>query len=215
MELSETKKQRLYNLGFGLAIASFIFALLEGIFSTYFGYQDESLTLFGFGLGSYIEVISGLGVATMIIRIRQNEDSKRGNFEKVTLKITGYCFYILTILLIITAVYNIYIGHKPTTTVSGIIISLASMLIMYLLYFGKQKVGTKLNSKPILADGQCTKLCIYMSLVLLVSSGVYYFTNFYYMDSIGTILLAYLSFKEGKECFENVKNEKYCGCGHE
>lgn len=208
-------KNKLYKLAFGLAIATFIFALIEGLISTYFGYEDESLTLFGFGLGSYIEVISGIGVATMIIRIRQNEESKRGQFEKTALKITGYCFYVLTISLLLTAIYNLWTGHKPTTTKSGIVISLASILFMYLLYYGKQFVGKKLNSEPILADAECTKVCIYMSLVLLLSSGIYYFKNFTLIDSLGTLGLAYLSFKEGKECFENMKHDKYCACGHD
>lgn len=208
-------KNKLYSFAFGLAIATLILAFLEAVVSTYFGYEDESLTLFGFGLGSWIEVVSALGVATMIVRIRQNEESKRGQFEKTAMKITGYCFYILAVSLILTAFYNIYTGHQPTTSISGIIISIASILFMYLLFYYKQKVGKELNSEPILADAECTKVCIYMSLVLLVSSAIYYFTNFTYIDSIGTIGIAYLSYKEGKECFENVKHEKYCACGND
>ena len=34
------------------------------------GYQDETLTLFGFRVDSFIEVISGIGIALMILRIR-------------------------------------------------------------------------------------------------------------------------------------------------
>lgn len=74
-------KDKLYSFAFALAIATLILAFLEAVVSTYFGYEDESLTLFGFGLGSWIEVVSALGVATMIVRIRQNEESKRGQFE--------------------------------------------------------------------------------------------------------------------------------------
>lgn len=209
------EKNKLYDFAFKLAFATFIFALLEGLISTYFGYEDESLTLFGFGLGSYIEVISGIGVAIMIIRIRQNEESKRGLFEKTALKITGYCFYVLAISLFLTAIYNIWTFHKPTTSISGIYISLASIVFMYLLYYGKRTVGNKLKSEPILADTECTKVCIYMSIVLLVSSAIYHLTNFAYIDSIGTLGLVYLSYKEGKECFENVKHERYCACGHD
>jgi hypothetical protein len=41
-------KNKLYSFAFGLTIATLILAFLEAVVSTYFGYEDESLTLFGF-----------------------------------------------------------------------------------------------------------------------------------------------------------------------
>ncbi len=203
---------RLFQTAFILSMATIIIALAEAFFSTYFGFKDESLTLFGFGVGSFIEVISAVGVAYMIYRIQRNAESKRSQFEKTALKITGGGFYILVAGLLISAVYNIYIRHVPASTLSGIIISLISIVLMLLLYFFKMKVGRRLGSDAIIADAECTKVCIYMSGILLISSGVYYLTKFIYTDSIGTILLAYLSYKEGKECFEKAVSEKHCSC---
>ena len=50
-----------------------------------------------------------------------------GLFEKRALIITGISFYILTGGLVIGAVYNIYSGSKPETTIAGIIISIVSI----------------------------------------------------------------------------------------
>ena len=75
----------------------------------------------------------------------------------------------------------------------------------------KKRVGKKLNSEPIIADANCTKICVYMSLVLLVSSLVYELTGFVYADAIGAAGLIYLSVSEGKEAFEKVKG-KECSC---
>ena len=55
--------QRLYRLAFGLAVLTIVYNVVEGIVATYFGYTDESLALFSFGLDSFIEVISGIGIA--------------------------------------------------------------------------------------------------------------------------------------------------------
>lgn len=211
--MSATDKQRQYKLAFGLAVLTIIFALAEAIFSTYFGYCDESLTLFGFGVGSFIEVFSAIGVAHMIVRVGQHPTSNRDSFERTALRITGFGFYILVAGLVVTSIYNLYIGHKPETTFSGIIIALASIVLMLALVFGKTKVGKQLNSDAILADAECTKVCIYMSLVLLVASGIYELTKFVYIDNIGTLGLAYFSYKEGKECFEKAKSDKLC-CDH-
>ena len=109
-----------------LAYLTIIIAFLEALFSAYYGINDESLSLFGFGIGSLIEVISAIGVAQMIIRIRHNTESNKSKFEKTALYITGTGFYILVVTLVISCVYNIIHHHKPETTFPGIVISICS-----------------------------------------------------------------------------------------
>ena len=214
MNIESTIKKQLYKFAFGLALFTIFYNILEGLISTYFGYEDESLTLFGFGADSFIEVISGLGIAHMIFRIQHQSECSRDNFERTALKITRFAFYALVIGLLATGFNNLWIGHKPETTFWGIIISLISIAVMSLLIFSKIKVGKQLNSEAILADAACTKVCIYMSVILLVSSLIYELTGFAYIDIIGTFGLAWFSFKEGQECFEKVKNNKFCSCNH-
>jgi hypothetical protein len=209
---SETINRKMYNIAYGLAIFTIIYNIVEGLVSVWLGYNGESLALFGFGTDSFVEFISGLGIAHMIIRIRKNPGSSRDDFEKRALRVTGVAFYILTIGLTISSIYNIVTGHRPENTIWGVIISLISIAVMLVLIAGKMKAGQKLNSDAILADAQCTKVCVYMSLILLVSSGIYKLTGFPYIDSIGTLGLAYLSFGEGKECFERIKNNANCTC---
>lgn len=79
-----------YKIASFLAISTIFIALTEVYFSTYFGYKDESLTLFGFGIGSFIDVISAIIVAYMIRHIEQDPESNLSKFERKALKITGY-----------------------------------------------------------------------------------------------------------------------------
>ncbi len=57
---SESEK-RLYALAFWLALFTILYNLAEGVVATLLGYEDETLTLFGFGIDSFIEMISGHG----------------------------------------------------------------------------------------------------------------------------------------------------------
>ncbi|GGD46959.1 cation transporter [Muriicola marianensis] len=202
----------LYQTAFGLAIFTIIYNIAEGLISTYLGFEDESLALFGFGTDSFIEVISGLGIAHMVVRIRKNPDSSRDPFERTALKITGVAFYLLTAGLVVTSIFNIWTGHNPITTFWGVVISLISILVMWILVAWKRKVGNRLDSAPILADANCTMVCIYMSVILLISSGIYELFEIGYVDSIGTLGLAYFSFKEGRECFEKAHSDIHCSC---
>lgn len=205
-------KVNLYKWALGLAIFTIVYNIAEGVVSTILGFEDGSLTLFGFGADSFIEVISGFGIAHMVLRIQKNSSSKRDEFERTALRITGVSFYLLTAGLIVTSVYNIYTGHNPTTTIAGVIVSIISILVMWALMYGKKKIGNALNSEAILADAECTRVCIYMSVILLISSGVYALLHLPYIDSIGTLALSYFAFKEGKECFEKAKTNKACCC---
>ena len=118
----------------------------------------------------------------------------------------------LTAGLVVTAVYNIIIAHKPETTFWGIVISIISILTMILLIKYKLKVGHSLNSKAIIADANCTKTCLYLSVVLLISSVGYEITGIGGIDSIGAAGIAWFAFKEGKESFEKSTSGNLCGC---
>ena len=209
-----TDKKNLYKQAVILAFITVFYNLVEGLISVYLGIQDETISLFGFGIDSFVEVISGIGIWHMLIRIK-NKGEERDEFEKTALRITGTAFYILVAGLTVTAIFNIYINHKPETTFWGIVISLISIITMYALIFFKMKVGKALNSKALIADANCTKTCLYLSVILLAASVGYELTGFGGIDSVGALLIAYFSFKEGKEAFEKARTGKDCECEDE
>jgi len=212
---SKTSLQYLYTYALWLGIFTVFYNLLEGIISILFGVSDDSLTLLGFGVDSFIEVISGLGIIAMVMRIRSNPDTIKSTFEKTALRITGTSFYLLSAGLLFTAVLNLVTGHKPETTLPGMIIALISIAVMWALVIAKRKVGCLLNSEPILADANCTLVCIYMSLVLLSSSFIYELTGFGFVDSLGALGLIYFAVREGQEAFQKAREREHCPCSQE
>jgi divalent metal cation (Fe/Co/Zn/Cd) transporter len=196
---------KLYNQVLFLSIFTIGYNILEGLVSMFFGYQDETLSLFGFGIDSFIEVISGVGILQMVLRIRRNPENPVNNSEITALKITGYSFYGLSLGLLAGAIVSVIQHHKPVTTFWGIIIALASIVVMLWLYISKYRAGKKLGSEPVIADANCTKVCIYMSLVLLAASLIYEFTGFAYADVIGAAGLIWFSVSEGHEALEKAE----------
>ena len=77
----------------------------------------------------------------------------------------------------------------------------------------KLKVGKKLKSDAIIADANCTRTCFYLSVVLLAASGLYELTGIGYVDLLGSLGIAWFSFREGKESFEKAaSNNLACNC---
>ena len=203
--------KNLWNSVLLLAVITVFYNIIEGFVSVFFGVKDETLALFGFGIDSVIEVLSGLGIWHMVIRIRNNRGENIDDFQKTALRITGISFYILTISLILTVAYNIYTGHKPETTFWGIIVSSISILTMIILTSLKLNVGKRLHSDAVIADANNTKACVYLSILLLASSLLYEIFKIGYIDSIGALGVAFYAFKEGREAIGKTK-EKACLC---
>jgi len=154
------------------------------------------------------------GSGHLVRRIRANGGEARDEFEQRALKITGAAFYLLTAGLLLTAGMNLYQQHRPETTFWGIVISLISISFMWFLLHHKKKVGTALNSPAILADAACSRACLYLSLVLMISSAGYSLTGIASLDAIGALLIAWLAFKEGREAFDKAKGLSCsCCCG--
>lgn len=203
---------KLYNLALGLSIFTIIYNIIEGGVAVFTGAQDEALTLFGFGLDSVIEVVSGIGILLMIRRIKQSSASNKSAAEVLALRITGVSFFVLIGVLLLSAGYTLIKNHHPITTRWGVIISVVSIVIMLVLARLKIATGNRLASKPIIADGKCTMVCVYMSVILLASSLLYQYTHLAYIDALGCLGLCYFCYSEGKEALEGARQIEKTGC---
>ncbi|UCF90998.1 MAG: cation transporter [Desulfobacterales bacterium] len=200
-----------YKRALLLAQITVFYNSLEGLVSVFCGVEDETLALFGFGVDSFVEVISGVGIWHMVQRMKSRPASDFDHFERKALRITGSAFYLLTCGLILTAALNLYRGHHPETTFWGIVISTISIFTMWALIHFKMHVGRQLDSDAIIADANCTRTCLYLSFVLLLASGGYALTGIGGLDSFGALTIAVFAFREGKEAFAKARG-KACAC---
>ena len=203
--------RELYRVATLLALVTIFYNIIEGLVSVSLGAADKTLSLFGFGLDSFAEVISGIGIWHMVRRLGQGETVNHDPFELLALRITGGSFYLLAAGLAITALLSIIQGHRPESTRWGIVVSVVSILSMQALMHYKVKVGTALNSPAILADAACTRTCLQLSIVLLLASAGYALTGICHLDAIGSVIIAVLSVREGREAFRQARGLA-CSC---
>jgi divalent metal cation (Fe/Co/Zn/Cd) transporter len=209
--MTSSTREALYKRAQVLALVTIGYNLLEGLFSVVFGYEDGTFTLFGFGVDSFVEVISGIGIWHMTRRMRNHPNKDIDRFERQALRITGGSFYLLALGLAVTGVGTAVNGHSPSTTFWGAIVGAVSIATMWILIRLKMQVGKGLQSSAILADAACTKACLYLSIVLLAASIAYEVTGIGLVDSLGSIAIAWFAFREGRESFEKAAG-KTCSC---
>lgn len=202
-------KNNWLKIALWLAIVTIGYNVVEGLISVFFGVEDDTLALLGFGVDSFVEVVSGLGILHLLMRMRKHGlVEHRDKFEMNALRITGIAFYLLTVGLIAGSVLKIIQGYKPETTLVGIIISSISILTMYFLMRYKLKAGKILDSEAIIADANCTRSCFYLSFILLASSVSYELLQITYLDVAGSLGIAWFAFSEGREAFEKAGKKK-------
>ena len=209
-------QRKLTNTALILSIVTIVYNLAEGLVSVYYGLGDETLALLGFGIDSFVEVISGIGILHMVIRMKKfgTDPASRDKFERTALRITGFSFFLLTAGLVLGSVVNLIQGSTPNSTLAGIIISSISIATMWFLMTYKKEVGKKLNSDAIIADANCTKTCFYLSIILLAASGLYEVFRISYVDVAGSLAIAWFAYREGREALEKASRKTLaCGCG--
>jgi divalent metal cation (Fe/Co/Zn/Cd) transporter len=213
MDRGPVASEKLLKTALWLAGITVFYNIGEGVVSVLFGLSDKTLSLFGFGLDSFVEVFSGLGIWQMVVRTRKNAGNN-GSFQKPALRITGISFYILAIGLAITAVLNVINQSGPSTTVWGIVVAVISIATMLFLMNAKMKVGRRLGNDAIIADANCTKTCVYLSIILLMSSVTFEIFKVGYVDAIGALGIAWYAYKEGRESMVKSRGGK-CDCSSE
>ena len=196
-----------------LALFTVVYNIIEGLVSIYFGVEEESISLLGFGLDSFIEVSSAIIV---LLKLRHDDPDANLKHERRATFLIGVLFLLLGFSIVFNSGYELFQKGHPDTTVPGIVISLASLSFMFFLWKGKVKVGQRLNSSTVMADARCSLACIKLSLILLAGSLIYWlFPSLWWVDSSAAILLSIFIFQEGKELIVNSRKEDFkggCGC---
>ncbi|OHD66031.1 MAG: hypothetical protein A2176_09715 [Spirochaetes bacterium RBG_13_51_14] len=204
---------RLLRIAFILSVITVVYNIAEGLVSVIFGYADETIALFGFGVDSFVEVISGMGIGHMVWRMRRSPVTERDRFERQALRVTGASFFILAAGLVAGSVLTVIYRTAPGTTIPGAVISVISIITMRALYMYKMKIGKQLCSEPIIADANCTRTCLYLSYILLASSMLYDYFRISYIDIAGGLGIAWFAFREGRESFEKARSSSLsCAC---
>ena len=169
--------------------------VIEGIIAVTAGAAASSAALIGFGLDSFIEVLSAVAVAWQFTR----KDPER--WEKPTVRAIGITFFALAAYVTIDAILALTgvepVGHSPL----GIGIAVASLIIMPVLAWLQFRTGRELGSKSVQADAKQLLLCIYLSGTVLIGLLLNSLFGWMWADSIAALIVAALAVREGIEAW--------------
>lgn len=183
---------------------------IEGLVAVVAGIVAGSISLVGFGLDSFIEVVSG---ATLLWRMSVDADAQsRGRNEGLSLKIVGGCFVALSVYIAYQAARDLFGAKPPEHSIPGIVLACVSLIVMPLLSRAKRKVGIALDSAAMRADAKQTDFCAYLSAILLAGLALNALFGWWWADPLTALIMAPIIAKEG---FENLQGKACDNCSCE
>ena len=190
-----------------LALAFFTVAynLVEGGVSMLGAALSGSDALLGFGLDSFVESLSGLIMVWRFWKLDLAADNEE--FEKIeqrAARLIGYSFFLLGGYVILDAGWALVRHEAPETSLIGIGLATASIIVMPVLFLLKYRLGKAIGSRSLVADSKETLACLMLSFALLIGSGSYYVWRLWWIDSVAALVIAVLTIREGFETLEDL-----------
>jgi cation diffusion facilitator family transporter len=190
-------RKRLQKRAFTLSVFTVAYNILEGIVSIIAGVISNSIALKGFGIDSFVESISG---AVMIWRFRKYDsitEDEEERVEKIAGRLVAVSFFILSAYIIYESISKLVLSEASEPSLLGLIIVIASLIVMPVLFFMKNRAGKAIGSKSLIADSKETLACLFLSVAVLLGIGLNYLFGFWQADPIAGLLIAVYLIVEG------------------
>ncbi|MFC1489685.1 cation transporter [Candidatus Latescibacterota bacterium] len=196
-----------YKKGLFLEYFTVAYNIIEAVVSIIFGSMANSVALVGFGLDSIVESLSGMVLIWRLSSHNKISVEEEEQIEKKALTFVAVTFFTLGAYVLFESAKKLYLGEANDPSLPGIIIAVASLIVMPVLAYKKYKIGKKINSKALIADSKETLACSFLSVALLLGLGLNYLFGIWQADPVAGLVIVYFLFSEGKEVWEDAHEE--------
>ena len=195
-----TARARDLQTALSLEIFNVGYNIVEGILALALGIAAASLSLEAFGLDSIIEVTAGVILIWRLqVERRGGDEEQIERVEHRAEKFVGITLLALAAYVVFQSVYSLWTQQAPDTSIWGIALAIASLLIMPLIARWKLQLAERLESRALRADAFETIACAYLSGTLLLGLAANYFFGWWWADPIAALVMVYFIVREARE----------------
>ena len=201
-----------------LVFAGLLWSLVEAVVAFWAGIQAESVAILAFGLDSIVELLAG-GVLVWRLKTERDE-SEAEAAERKAQRLLGLSFFLLAAYIVLHSGANL-LGWfpEPKPSLVGVGIVVASAVVMSVLYVGKMRIATRMQSRSLRAEAMESLFCDLQDLTILIGLGLNSLFSWWWADPVSALFLVPFFIKEGRENFSGHDEEdeehgpRVCFCG--
>jgi divalent metal cation (Fe/Co/Zn/Cd) transporter len=191
------------RIGLWLVAATLAYNVIEAGVALWSGARADSIALVGFGLDSIIEcAAAGMLLWRLSIETRGMGGEALQAAERRVHRFVGLTFLLLAAYVVAQAALTLWRLDPPRESLIGIILAVASLVIMPLVSWGKLVAAREIGSAALRAEAKETLACSYLSFALLVGLALNAALGWWWADPIAALLMVPWLVKEGLEGFE-------------
>jgi divalent metal cation (Fe/Co/Zn/Cd) transporter len=174
--------------------------VLEVVVALSAGIGAGSVALIAFGLDSVVELFAG---GVLIWRLQSMwSKTEEESAESKAHKLVGVSFFVLAGYILFHSIVSLLgLLPKPETSIVGVVLILASALVMSVLYFRKISIAKKLNSPALQAEAKQSLFCDLQDLPVIIGLGANALFGWWWADPLVALALIPFIIKEGREAF--------------
>jgi divalent metal cation (Fe/Co/Zn/Cd) transporter len=207
---ANTEPEKLRRWAWWLTVATIAWNFVEGLVAVGSGFLARSIALVGFGLDSFVEAFSALVIAWRLWR-QGPDDEANERAERRAVRLIALSFFGIAAYVTADAVAKIMgADERPETSGIGLALVVLSLVVMPVLAWAKRRVASALNSPALQADAAETRLCAYLSGVVLIGLAANALAGWWWMDPVAGLVVAGLAINEGRGAWVS---GDLCGCG--
>jgi len=174
---------------------------VEGIVGIASGLAAGSIALVGFGVDSYVEVLSGAVVLWRLSKERHGQALSEAAEHKA-LRIIAGTFFALAAGVAAESVRKLATGDHPSASAVGVALTVVSLIVMPLLARAKRKVGRQLGSHALQADATETVLCVWLSAIVLAGLLLNATLGWWWADPVAAFGVVSVAAREGRQAWK-------------
>lgn len=196
-----TIRRQLIRRGIRLEAAVTAWNLVEGVVAVASGLVARSVALLGFGVDSFIELVSAIVVLWRLVKESRGQSAAEAQrLEERTRRIAGALLLALAAYLTIESGRRLF-GHgaEAEKSLLGIALTGLSLIAMPLLGWAKLRTAAALDSGALRADAFETIACAWLSLTTLVGLLLNATLGWAWADPAAALLIVPLLMREGWE----------------
>jgi divalent metal cation (Fe/Co/Zn/Cd) transporter len=188
---------RLHKRALRLSYFTVGYNILEGIISVFAGSFAGSIALIGFGLDSFVESLSGSVMVWRFSKSGKISEEEEERVERRATRLIAYSFFILGAYVLYESGKKLYFQETPNPSLLGIIIAIASIIVMPVLFYLKYQTGKAIGSRGLIADSKETLACLFLSIALLTGLLLNYLYGLWQADPIVGLVIVIFLIREG------------------
>jgi divalent metal cation (Fe/Co/Zn/Cd) transporter len=180
-----------------LSWVSLAWMTIEGAAGISAGVAAASIALIGWALSSAVE-----GLASVIVIWRfTGSRTLSHTAEARAQKAVAISFWLLAPYVAVESVHKLISGQAAETSVLGIALTAASLVVMPVLGITKQHLGRRLGSGATAGEGMQNLLCAYLAGAVLVGLAANSWLGWWWLDPMIGLAVAAVAVREGLEAW--------------